>query len=131
MIDVKNSFLSGLDLDTSLFLLKKDAYIDALNITRDAITGGQDMAITNVVGNRIVNYTLPAGTNTCIGSYANTLRNTVIYFVYNSNDLHSILQYNDTSRTITKIFENLTDSGGEDILGFTLTDYKHKYLPTR
>ena len=119
MIDVKNSFLSGLDLDTSVFQLKRDAYIDALNITRDAVGEGQDLVLTNIPGNQLVNYVLPSGVNICIGAYANTLRNTVIYFVYNSNDRHQILQFDTESRTITKILENLIDTGGEDVLGFT------------
>ena len=81
MIEVKNSFLSGLDLDTNLLSLKKDAYIDALNITRDAISGNQDLAVTNIIGNRLVTYSLPSGTNKCIGSYPHLIRNTIIYFV--------------------------------------------------
>ena len=62
MIEVKNSFLSGLDLDTSLFQLRKDSYIDALNVTRDAVEGNQDLVITNIVGNQIVSYTYPSRT---------------------------------------------------------------------
>lgn len=120
MIDVKSSFLSGLDLDTSPLQLKRDAYIDALNITRDAIGAGEDLVLTNIPGNQLVNYSLPTGVNVCIGAYPNTLRNTVIYFVYNSNDRHLILQFNAETRVITKIFENLIDSAGDDILGFTV-----------
>jgi len=118
MIEVKNSFLSGLDLDTNLLSLKKDAYIDALNITRDAISGNQDLAVTNIIGNRLVTYSLPSGTNKCIGSYPHLIRNTIIYFVYNSNSHHLVLEYNDTTRTITKIFECLADSS-TDILDFS------------
>lgn len=120
MIEIKNSFIGGLDLDTSLHSLRKDVYIDATNITRDAIAGNQDLAITNLIGNKIVSYSLPAGTNKCIGAFGFLLRNQVIYFVYNSNGHHLILLYSDTTRTITKIFENLTDSAGVDILGFII-----------
>ncbi len=57
-----------------------------------------------------------------IGSYANTLRNTIIYFQYNPLGYSSILEYNDTTRAITPIFRNLIDSGFVDILQFTEND---------
>lgn len=57
--------------------------------------------------------------NKCIGSYVNTLRNTTINFIFSPSGHHVILEFNKTTRTITKIFENLTDSGDIDILGFT------------
>lgn len=122
MIDVRNDFRGGLDLDTSLLKVDKSCYIDALNITRDAIATGKDKDFTNIVGNQLRPYTLPDGTNqVVIGAYGYTLRNAIIYFVYNPNGKHSILYYNHSTNTTSKIFESVTDSGGEDILNFTLT----------
>jgi hypothetical protein len=118
VIDVIPSF-KGLDLDTDLFSLPKGFYIDALNISRDTVSANKDLSAVNIVGNRLVDYDLPAGTNTCIGAYGVLVRNTVIYFVYNNAGRHSILEYDNSTRTITKIFENLTDSD-DDILGFNL-----------
>jgi len=122
MIEVKGDFRGGLNLDDSLYIVPKNSYVDAFNITRDAIEGSNDMSITNVVGNRIVDYALPSGRNVCIGSLANPLRNTIIYFIWNENNYDLILQYNNTSRTIIPIFSNLTDSDGVDILEFTEND---------
>lgn len=122
MIDVKNSFLKGLDLDTDYYSLPRDAYADALNITRDAFSSNRDLGITTIVGNRLVNYTLPAGTNKVVGALGVLVRNTVLYCVYNSNNLHSVLEYNNSNRTISKVFENITDSGGENILSFNTID---------
>lgn len=119
-VDIKQSFAGGLDLDTSYNSVQKDCYVDALNITRDAVSGNNDDDITNVVGNQLREYTLPAGTNVVIGAFAFRLRSTVIRFVYNSNGNHTVLQYSDLTKVTTKIFENLTDSGDVDILGFTL-----------
>src|SRR5690606_18311903 len=119
MIEIKQTFRGGLDHDTSLSILGKESYIDALNITRDALVSNQDYAITNVVGNRLVPYALHEGVNKVIGAYGNELRNTIIYFVYNSNGYHYILQYDNSDRSITKVFANLTDSDDVDILGFT------------
>jgi hypothetical protein len=204
-LEVKNSFVSGLNLDDSVFALKKDAYIDGLNITRDAVAGNQDMVITNVRGNQLVSYGLPKkyanptygmelfivdngdGTQTatisfdvntfpvgaivnklnyngtpvvigltspesitipkgdytytftfgiplnpltvpitstptvskCIGAYPNTLRDTVVYFIYNDADYHLILEYNNTTRAIVPILQNIIQTDGVDILGFT------------
>lgn len=120
-VELKNTLIGGLDLDTSYYLVQKNRYVDALNITKDAAASGQDLATTNIIANRLVTYSLPAGTNKVIGKYPNTLRNTAIYMVYNSNGNHCVFEYDDTTRTITKIFENLTDSASVDILGFTDT----------
>lgn len=118
MIDIKADFSGGLNLDDAIYNVPKNSYIDAENITTDAIAGANDKAITNIVGNQLVNYTLPAGINVCIGAYPNNVRNTVIYFVWNSNDNHLILEYDNNFGTISPIFENLVDSAGIDILNF-------------
>ena len=120
-IDLKNSLNGGLDLDTSDYLLPKDKYRDALNITLDAIEGSQDNNITNIVGNQRVTYSYPAGTGKVIGAFPFTLRNTIIFFRYNSLGYNGIYEYDRTNEVITKIFESLTDSD-TDILNFTQYD---------
>jgi hypothetical protein len=121
MIDVKNSFIGGLDLDTDLLALQPNSYVDALNITRDAVTANRDFAASNIVGNRKVNYSLPPGINQVIGAKEDTVRNRVIYFVWNQFGKHSILNYNNSTRTIAKVLENLTDTAFIDILEFSRT----------
>lgn len=120
MVDVTN-FNGKMDLDSSLYRVAKNDYIDALNITKDAVEGSNDKIVSNIVGNRLVSYTYnPSGTATTIGSLPNTVRNTVIEFAYHTAGYHSIIEYNNTTRTRTKVLENLTDTAGVDILGFTL-----------
>ena len=109
-----------MDADSSPYQLAHNAYIDGQNITRDAVTSNQDKIISNIVGNRLVNYTYHAGgTSVTIGAFSFQLRNTIIEFAWHPTGYHSIIEYNNTTRVRTKIFENLTDSGGVDILGFT------------
>jgi hypothetical protein len=119
MAELRNVFTGGLNLDDSYYTMPKQCYVDALNITRDAISANHDRIISNLVGNRNILYTFPAGTNTTIGAIGNQIRNTAIAFVWNSNGNHSIVEYNLTTRLGVKIFENLTDSDDVDILGFT------------
>lgn len=120
MIEIK-TLGGGLNLDDSQYRLPPNDYIDALNITHDAVEGSNDQVITPIIANRIgdADFVYPDGINKCIGAYANTLRNTIIQMIWNSNDYHLVLEYNLTTRTQTKIFANLTDSADVDILGFT------------
>lgn len=118
MIDIKADFSGGLNLDDAVYNVPKNSYIDAMNVTTDAISGANDRAITNIIGNQLVNYTLPAGRNVCIGAFPNNVTNTVIYFVWNENKYHLVLEYNNTDRTISPIFKNLIESDGVDVLGF-------------
>lgn len=118
MPSIDKIFTGKLNLDDSISLLEKYDYIDGLNITKDAVDGSQDMAVTNIIANRSVSYSLPAGTNQVIGAKGDPLRNRMYYFVWNSNLRHSILQYNNTTRVVTKLLENITDTGGDDVLAF-------------
>lgn len=118
MIDVINRF-TGLDLDTSYISLPKGKYVDALNITLDAVEANEDQAVSNIISNRVISYTFPAGTNICLGAIANSVRNTVLSIVFNSNGNDSVVEYNLTTRTAAKVFENLTDSDGVDVLGLS------------
>lgn len=108
-----------LDLDTHPSLIDKNDFIQALNTTKDQLTDSNDKVISNIISNRRVTYNLPPGKNVCIGAYPDELRSAVYYFVYNSNGYNSVLYYSNTTRTITKILQSVTDSGGTDILRFS------------
>jgi len=118
MVEIKT--LDGkLNRDDSIYRLQKGDYVDAVNITHDAIEGSQDSIISNVLANReVANSLLPSGQNVTIGAYANVLRNTVIFFNWNENDFHGVYEYDNDTRIISKVFLNLVDSA-TDILGFT------------
>lgn len=119
MIDAKR-FSGKLNLDDSEYALPQEDYVNALNITHDAIEGNQDSHITNIVANKLVNNTyLPTGRNKTRGAIANAIRNTVIFINWNSNGYSGVYEYENTTRTITPIFQNLTDSNNVDILGIT------------
>lgn len=114
-----NKILSGrLNQDVHPFRVPENDFIDALNITRDAEGLGQDKVVSNIVGNTLVPYTLPAGINKSICGRQDRLRNKYYYFVWNSNGFHSILCFNGDTNSIFKLLESKTDSSGIDILNF-------------
>lgn len=119
MAELRNIFTGGLNRDDSYYVMPKQCYIDALNITRDGTESFYDRVISNIVGNRNILYNFPPGINTTIGAIANQTRNTAIALVWNQYSKHTIVEYNLTTRLGAKVFENLTDSGNVDILGFT------------
>jgi hypothetical protein len=117
--EIKNDFSGGMNLDDSPYKIRANEYAGALNISKNAGEGANDKVVTNVVGNRVVNYSYHAGgTPITIGAKENNLRNTVIEFSWHPTGYHSIVEFNATTRIRTKIFENLTDSAGIDVLGF-------------
>lgn len=122
MIDVKR-FSGALNLDTSTYALPPEDYTDALNITHDAVIEGADVVISNVVANALVsNSYLPNGRNKVIGAYPNNVRGTIIFMNWNENDFSGVYEYTKETNTIVPVFENLTDSAGVDVLGFTEND---------
>lgn len=118
MLNVQNSFRGGLNLDDDVFSMRPDSYIDALNITIDAVARNKDYAATNLVGNRLVDFTLPDGVCQVIGAKEDLIRKRVIWYIWNENDYHTIVEFDSTTRTNTKILQNLTDTDDVDILEF-------------
>lgn len=115
---INRDFSGKLNLDVQDFKVPTGDYTYALNITKDSLGEGQDRVVANILGNRKVTYTLPSGDNKVIGQYPDLVRNKVYYFVWNSNNFHSILAYDRNADTISKILVSKTDSGGIDILAF-------------
>ena len=116
---ISNPFSGRLNLDDADFrILGKGDYIDAVNITRDSPGEGQDTVVSNNIGNLLIPYTLPAGTNKVIGFREDKKRNRLYYFVWNSNKRHLVMYYDANKNYVIKILENLTDTGQIDILEF-------------
>ena len=115
---INNPFNGKLNLDVAEYRISNGDYLDALNITKDAQGRGQDRVVSNIVGNTLLPYTLPAGTNKIIGFYADRVRNRAYYFLWNSGGYNSILYYSVDSNLVAKVLESKTDSNGVDILNF-------------
>lgn len=73
--------------------------------------------VTNFKGNLKIPFDLPAGENKCIGSAVNEENNRFYFFIWNSNGFHRIQQYDALTKQISVALENLTDTGGIDIMG--------------
>ena len=115
---INRVFNGKLNLDVQNYRVPQGDYVDALNITRDSPGEGQDIVVTNIVGNVSIVYSLPSGTNKVIGKFPDKIRNRVYYSVWNSNDFDLWLYYDGDSDTIVKLIENITDTDGDDVLAF-------------
>ena len=118
MAIVNRAFEGKLNLDANPNRLPASDFSDALNITRDAELSGQDKVVTNVNGNQVVLYSLPAGTNKRIGSKADPIRNRIYIYIWNSNGYNLWVYYDRNTNSIVKLIEDLTDTDDIPVLAF-------------
>ena len=119
MIENKLFVGGGLNQDVDDNFLKPNDWDYALNIRNTDRFEFSDGIISNVKGNTLVSYTLPAtGTNKCIGNFANEQTGKYYSFIYNSAGYHSITEYTLKTNTLIKVLESKTDTDGIDILNF-------------
>jgi len=117
MIEVRD-FRGKLNFDDNDYRVPKGDYTDALNITRDAQGEGQDMVVSTIPGNLIVEDELPTGTSKVIGNFADKTRNRFYYCTWNSDGFNRISYYDLNTETIVVLIEDLTDTGGVPVLNF-------------
>lgn len=101
----KKTFTGGLSTDTDAAYIAGNQYLNALNVRVSADEERSMGALSNVKGNEKVTFTLPSGTNTCIGHLSDDENSRVYYFVHNSNDDHMVLCYFHKEDTIRKVLE--------------------------
>ncbi len=102
MSEVKKVILpiGGMNSDDVYNAMPEGDYPNFAYGLRSAILGtGNNMSCENIKGTRKLNYTLPPGENKCIGWCKDYENNGYIYFIYNSNDIHKIVQYIPSSNT--------------------------------
>lgn len=102
----KKTFNGGLDSDSEDRYIVQGDYRFLMN-GRNGVSDKEAVGtIENVRGNTLIEYTHPSGTNKVIGAYGDKINRVVIYFVWNSNSDHSILEFDPTTRTITTILQS-------------------------
>lgn len=113
-------FKGRLNLDDNLSLLPEGDFIEALNITRDQISAQRDLAVSNLVGNQLRRTVAnPTGTTVTIGAKADSVRNRVYNFNWNSDGYHRI-EYMDGSSFATVLL--LEDDPVNPVLDFDVND---------
>lgn len=91
-------------------------HIQASNITFRGT--GNGLRAQNIVGTTAIsNSDLPSGTNECIGSFYDQVRQRIYWFNWNSNSRHGIYYYDVKAGTIVPLLICFTDSA-DDILDF-------------
>lgn len=117
MAIINRIFTGKMNIDAHPMRVPKGDYIEAVNITRNSEGMYSDGPVGNITGNQLIPYTFhDEGTRRTIGAEEDKVRNRIYNFVWLASGYHSILYYDDTLKINVKIFENLTNSGGVDIL---------------
>lgn len=120
--DIRN-FSGGLDFDSDPRNVANTDYIDGLCLASGVSEKG---AVTNMLGSVKLDYTLPEGNNTCIGTLRNIKENTIIYFIFNDIGNHSILEYYCLDKIVEPILEPRASIGfTTEFLGFTIENKIH------
>ncbi len=104
-LDEKRPPFGGLNSDDEDRVLELGDYRLALNIRNGSSDNDNMGAVENVRGNELVPFTLEAGTNTCIGTTLDKVGQTVIYFIHNSNNNHSVLRFFPDTNTIEQVLQ--------------------------
>lgn len=99
-------FTGALDTDTEARLLAPNDYRYALNIRSGSAEDADMGSITNVKGNTLISFDLPAGTNESMGTYEDKKNKRLLYLLYNSNSDHQVLEYDISSNSISLILQS-------------------------
>ncbi len=110
-----------LNKDDDYLLVKTVEMVDALNIQTADDEGGNAGVVKNALGNVVVSNAatgdaLPSGTNTVIGTASSKQTGQIFYFVYNSNNQHSIYEYTSRRNTVKLVYR-------DPVLNFTATGF--------
>jgi len=110
-----------LNKDDDYLLVKTVEMVDALNIQTADDEGGNAGVVKNALGNVVVSPAatgdaLPSGTNTVIGTVSSKQTGQIFYFVYNSNNQHSIYEYTSRRNTVKLVYR-------DPVLNFTATGF--------
>lgn len=101
----KKIFTGGMNSDTADEYLPAGSDRYRLNVRVLSSDSGNDGSIETMNGNTLVSFSLPAGTNKVIGAKEYLIQNKIYYFVYNSSNNHSILEYNSALNTIATVIQ--------------------------
>ncbi len=94
-----------MDSDTSDEFMSPESARKRINVRVLSSDNDQAGSIETVLGNTLVSYTLPLGSNTVIGSYEYIKTKKIYYFVYNSLSNHTILEYDYTLDAVTLVLQ--------------------------
>jgi hypothetical protein len=118
----RKQFSGVMNLDDPNEVMVGTHHREAFNVLFKGNPG--EMRAEGVPGNRLVtNAGLQAGTNVCIGSYYDELKQRVFYFVYNSNGFDAIFVYNTITRGISTLLMSKIDSLSTETLFNFSPDY--------
>lgn len=116
MEEVKIFASGGMDSDSAIEYIDRPDYLSAFNIRNVGTDKQEGGYITSLEGTVLINFTLPVGLNKCIGVKSFEQLRKAYIFIYNSSGKHTVTEYDFDTNAVTKIFQNLTDTGEVDIL---------------
>lgn len=115
-------FNGGMDFDTAPEFLGPNKTRYALNCISSSVAEGEQGIITNPKGNVLIEIELPEGENKTIGALEDEENKRFFYAVWNSKGRHTWFMYESSSNSITKVLQSITDTGNEDIFGWSSSD---------
>jgi hypothetical protein len=102
-----------LNLDDDERLISKVEMSDAQNVRTSVDAAGNALVLRNALGNfsrsedaNIQNGSMPAGTNICVGTCSSERLGYIYWFVWNSNDDHTILRYDNTTKKAYIVYQD-------------------------
>lgn len=118
MPSITRIFNGRMNKDIHPFRMRPSDYMDAVNITKDSEGESSDGPISSIRGNTLVPYSGLSGVCKTIGRFEDKIRNRIYSFIWFSNGKNSIVYFDNANNTIVKILEDITDTGGTQILNF-------------
>ena len=107
-----------LNKDNDERLIKPSEMTEALNLRISTEDDGDGIVIKNAYGNvaKSFNIAPASGTSKTVGSVSHEQLGIIIYFIYNANNNHSIYQYNSSTGSSSRVYQ-------DSVLGFNANSF--------
>lgn len=112
---VKDIPANAMNRDGTRVLLPGDL-VDALNCTYYSSDNGKRYVVRSSKGNSLRSYGLPSGLNKAVGAFTYHRANSIIYFIWNSNNDDRVIEWNPQANSFTVLLAGDLNMGSEDIV---------------